>query len=154
MKVKAKNIFVILFGIILLLLIWYGINWWFRPVIPKLISGEIISIEISVTQINMISNKMVHNNYTYESGNPDVIKSFVSLFNSVKRVSDHKCRSLGCITLHGKDGSEDMISILPGHDDMYYEYRYMGQINRINRKSFIEIMDRIGVDTDILLVHP
>jgi hypothetical protein len=73
----------------------------------------------------------------------------LEVLREAKRAGEHKCGSTGSITITRKDGGIEIFEILPGHNCEYYEYRYRGRINRVDRRRFIQALQSMGLE-DIL----
>jgi hypothetical protein len=72
------------------------------------------------------------------------IKALLDVFESASRTSEHKCAEIGVITFRMHNGSTEEIRIIPGHDSLFYEYRYRG-INRVPREPFLAALRDIGL---------
>jgi len=44
-----------------------------------------------------------------------------------------------------KGGSTEELGILPGHNPVYYEYRYGSRINRVDRGRLLAALKTMGV---------
>ena len=78
--------------------------------------------------------------------NPANVAGLLAVLQTAERASEHKCGAIGTITIRKLDGSVNVLHILPGHDPRYYEYRYDGRINRVDRESFLEALQAFGVN--------
>ena len=70
----------------------------------------------------------------------------LDVLGRAERASEHKCASTGSIEIAREDGAVECLSILPGHNSEFYEYRYRGRINRVDRRPFIQALKAMGLD--------
>ena len=76
---------------------------------------------------------------------PQLIQRFLDVFKTAKRGSEHNCGSYADIVIQLADGSTEILSILPGHDDRYYEYRFESRISKVDRSRFLEALAAMGI---------
>ena len=125
-----------------------GLNWWYWPSVPTASVEKVQSIEIYLMPVE------ISDGIDLNRGQDEVrvtitdsaqIGAFLDLFRAAEQVSEHKCGASGTITIRRKDGATEEIGILPGHDPAYYEYRYGGRINRVNRESLLAALRAVGI---------
>ncbi|HSI63379.1 MAG TPA: hypothetical protein VLE43_09675, partial [Candidatus Saccharimonadia bacterium] len=97
----------------------FGWYFYLRP--PSLKRGEVTNVTIAVEGVsaNVISG-------------PECAKIYKALRQARPR-SDHKCSTVGYITLHYKDGTTETVGILPGHDLNRYDLRHRGTCYYLSR---------------------
>jgi hypothetical protein len=109
--------------------------WYYYLRAPQLKRGEITSVTIAVGEVQA----------TVTSG-PECTNIYKTLRQARPR-SDHKCPTLGHITLHYKDGGRDAVGVLPGHDLERYDLRHHGTCFTLSREDFFGALNNAGVDT-------
>ena len=76
------------------------------------------------------------------------IEALTSVMRNAWAAEDHKCSETGQLMFALKDGSSAWITILPGHDPRYFEYRVGPRnkydIYRVDRGSFGKAMAGLG----------
>ncbi len=75
----------------------------------------------------------------------DKIEALISVLSGAKSCSDHKCPSIGEISLLSSSGVK-VLKLLPGHDSAKYEFRYEGGIFHLSRTAFIDALVAAGID--------
>ena len=85
---------------------------------------------------------------------PIKISELLTVLGKGEGTEEHKCAGIGHIIFILNDGRRVDISYLPGHDDDFYEFRYDISIFRVKRKSFISVMEDIGVSRELLNENP
>jgi hypothetical protein len=78
---------------------------------------------------------------------PDAIRRVVASLSLTEPATDHKCASVGDLVFKAANGRRLHCSILPGHDDGFYEIRIRGRGTlRVDRTQFMDAMKAAGVD--------
>jgi len=79
----------------------------------------------------------VHGN-SINISNKNEIDQIMQVVNSNRKTTDHKCGDIGQLTLvYEKDTIS--LSLLPGHNNGYLEFRYKSKIYQINESQFFAI---------------
>ncbi len=83
------------------------------------------------------------------------IEALIGGLSGAKSCSDHKCSSIGTITILTSSGAK-VLKVLPGHDSAKYEFRFEGKIYNLPRTAYINALIAAGIDRkDIVLDgHP
>jgi hypothetical protein len=125
----------------------FGLHWWFWPSIPTTSADNVASVEVHLE--GFTGNKDDPGNRLEEAtvtiADPTQLQALLTVLATARRCSEHKCGNSGTITIRKKDGAEEVLGILPGHDGKYYEFRYGSRINRVNREPFLAVMKSLGV---------
>jgi hypothetical protein len=119
----------------------FGLHWWFWPSVPAIAAEDVDSIDVHIYRTNTGQKET-----RVTTSNPANVESLLAVLQTARRASDHKCGDVGTITVKSQDGTESVLRILPGHDPSYYEFRYDGRINRVDRRKFLEALQAIGVE--------
>ncbi len=122
-------------------------HWWWWPSIPTTRVERVESIEVNLWP--PMQGGQSQKNATVTTTDRTAIAALLEVLREAKRAGEHKCGSIGSITITRKDGGIEIFEILPGHNSEYYEYRYRGRINRVDRRRFIQALQSIGLE-DIL----
>ena len=118
----------------------FGLHWWFWPSVPTVAAEDVDSIDVYI-----YSTKTGQKETRVTTSNAADVESLLAVLQTARRASDHKCSDIGTITIKSRDGTESVLRILPGHNPSYYEFRYDGRINRVDRGTFLEALQVIGV---------
>ena len=132
--------------VVALIPITLGVHWWFWPSIPDVSMDEVASVEVHLIawqNDDDPDNRQIEAKVA--TTDPDKIKALFSVLSGASRASEHKCGDSGTITIRRKDGETEELGILPGHKREFYEYRFDGRINRVDRERFLAAMKGIGV---------
>ncbi len=122
----------------------YIVRTLYFPIVPSLAVDEVDSVEIELFEWESQQAANV------KSADASGIERLLSVIATAERTDDHKCGPVGTVTFKLKKGPAQEISVLPGHDDRYYEFRYERKIHRVDRDEFLEALRSVGV-TSILL---
>jgi hypothetical protein len=114
-------------------LAWY---FYLRP--PWLKRGEITSVTIAIGKV-----------HATVTSRPECEKIYKALRQARPR-TDHKCPTIGYITLQFKDGGQDAVGVLPGHDLELYDLRHRGTCFTLSREVFFAALNNAGVDTSMM----
>jgi hypothetical protein len=81
-------------------------------------------------------------------------KTIMAVLLSGRTNEDHECPPVGRLRILHADSSTTWISILPGHSEEYYEFRYEGANYRVLRKNFLAAIGNKEFDKDRLFEMP
>jgi len=137
-------------------LLGFGLEWNYFPSRPTLDADAIESVTVRLTKYPPSSS--FGPGYEQEAASvttqdPAVIRPLLDVFRTANRASEHNCGDSGVIEFRRKDGTVEELSILPGHDVRFYEYRLGSRINRVDRESFLAALRAMGV-TGVKTVPP
>ncbi|MDF1740418.1 MAG: hypothetical protein P1U86_14755 [Verrucomicrobiales bacterium] len=137
---KVKAIIVIVFGCLVLLV---AAQLRGRP--PSLPRG---SEAITISLYEPYSEDLIVEKTISDQGK---IEALVGVLSGAKSSGDHKCPSIGTISLLTSSGT-GVLKVLPGHDSARYEFRFEGGIYSLPRVAYIDALVAAGIDRkDILL---
>jgi len=118
----------------------------FGTVVPEVSTAEVEAIEVYLFPYPKdLPPGVGQDEAQVSTADPAAVAELLGVFRSARRATEHKCGHVGTITLRKRDGQAEELHILPGHDRRYYEYRYRGEINRMDRERFLDALRRIGV---------
>jgi hypothetical protein len=140
--IAALAVFLILVGAA----VGYGVYWWYWPSVPFASFDEVESVEVILPEDGHRDEPNYQKRSTNKTTDPAKIKTFLDVFKTAERASEHNCGDSGAITIRTKDGREEKFGILPGHNEAYYEYRLGSRINRVDREQFLATMKAMGVE--------
>lgn len=78
------------------------------------------------------------------------IERLCDIIEAAEPARAHACSSFGYLVFNKPNGQQIGLSILAGHDEEFYEYRY-GRHFRMNRADFLEAMKPFDVEADRLV---
>jgi hypothetical protein len=126
-----------------------GLDWWFFPSVPTTSLDAVDSVEITLLPL-LIPRKNLPDGGTKQiqikTTDRSRIATLLKVFHGAQRASEHKCGSIGTLTIRTRSGRTEQLEILAGHDSANWEYRYAGRINRVDRESFLAALEGIGVE--------
>lgn len=123
----------------------FGADWWFNPSYPTLDPKRVEAIEINLCNENYTSPKAGQTASTTVVTDEQAIRKLPAIFAEAGRGSEHKGVTSGKMIFRLKDGGSEEIGILPGWRDDWYEYRYRGRINCIERAPFLAALESVGI---------
>ncbi len=110
--------------------------------------------EVRIKTTHKLPRKQANKNIELSVIDKNKISDLLTVISKGEGTEEHKCADIGHIIFILNDGRKVDISYLPGHDDDFYEFRYDISIFRVDRKSFISIMEGIGMSKDWLKKTP
>jgi hypothetical protein len=132
-------------AIAVLVVLALGLHWWYWPNHPTLDAEKVESIEVRLWAFpNHLPPECHQDAAEITTSDPSMIRGFLDTFRSAHRASEHGCVNSGTVRVLLKDGTAEEFAILPGHEEAYYEYRFDGKINRIDREPFLAALRAIG----------
>lgn len=118
----------------------------FQPSIPTTDVAAVASIEVHLTaQPPEPTTENGQAATRMRIADRTQIQAVLDVFSRAERGSEHKCGASGTVTIYRADGGSEVLDILPGHDPAFYEYRYAGRINRVERVGFLSALQALGV---------
>jgi hypothetical protein len=124
-------------------LLAFCLHWWYFPSVPSVSADDIKSIEVTMFPHGPRDSG---GDVVQATTDPEEIQSLINVFETATRTSEHKCGNSGVMRIRRKSGDELELFLLPGHDAAYYEYRYAGRINRVDRAQLIAALNAIGIE--------
>jgi hypothetical protein len=126
-----------------------GLHWWFLPNRPTLDAEKVESVTVSLWKYPdrpEVGPGFRQDEVLVTTTDPAVIQPLLDVFRTARRAEEHKCGSSGTITIQRTDGAVEELSILPGHDEPYYEYRMGSRISRVDREPFLAALRALGIE--------
>lgn len=162
----SKSIYVLLFSIILILANLFSCTTntkkpepeiktiYKKPEEPEVLRNfeplNAIDADALKSCHKLVINLYGTKNSETEINDPTSITELLSLINSAKTTSDHKCSSVAQLKFIAAN-TEVQIDLLPGHADAFYEFRYGHKNYKINREKFFEINEIKKIKDELLL---
>jgi hypothetical protein len=152
----GRHPFFVVFTLAVLTPLYFGFDWWFLPNTPVRSAKKVESVTFHHQKWKDWSHGdpvVEHPEVRVVVSDPEVIQRFLDVFKTAQRGSEHKCGGYAEIEIRLTDGTTETLSILPGHNERYYEYRFGSRINKVDRTRFLEALAAMGV-TDIKTEPP
>jgi hypothetical protein len=150
----GRHPLLVLFAVALLVPLGIGLHWWFLPNYPTTDAKSVRAIEVKLWESKGQTAPENHQDAAEASTtDPELIREFLAAIRTAKRAEEHKCPDSGTVLIHRNDGVVEEFSILPGHDERYYEYRLGSRINKMDREPFLSALRKLGI-TSIKLIGP
>ena len=136
-------------AIAVLALLARGLHWWYWPNHPTLSADTVESITVRLGKYEPNPGfgpgyEQMRSEVTI--GDRDLMQPLLDAFRTATRGEQHNCGNSGVILIRRKDGTDDEVFILPGHDERYYEYRLDSRICRVDREPFLAALKALGLD--------
>ena len=120
--------------------------WWVRLSdrgVTHLTADDVQSIEVVVSSPFKTED---FKRVTFRTESRAAIEAFVSSLQASEETKNHRCAPVGTVRIMRGPGLVDELRILPGHNPLYYEYRYNGSIYRVPRPDFVAALKLVGVE--------
>jgi len=131
--------------VVLAIPIGLGLDWYYLPNRPTTSVAKVESVEVHLHRFNVDEPGRLQVDTRVSTTDSEQIRALLDVFRGAKRAESHNCGASGTITMRRKDDTSEEVHILPGHDEVYYEYWYHSRINRVDRQAFLSALAAMGV---------
>lgn len=121
-------------------------------VAPKALQRKLPPLELAEKVVFNSVNKIsltVRQSKTMTISDQSIINKILKLFNEHTQIRDHKCSSVAILIFESETGG-NILSLLPGHNKKFYEFRFNQAIYKIHRERLFLIPSFKKFETALL----